>query len=212
MLRNALAGLTILTATAAISAEPATSTKHQAWTRAALARLPVAVADRAPERAGAKRAQLDALATAIAHESLTAPVAPRQWVAVLGAIGFRESALSIDIQNGICRPVDCDPKKVRGGGIVFRARSSFQLHENDHTRPVWDQLVGIENTAVQVATASKMAKVGHYRCARLGVPFPASVWRGFSGASCSFPHPGEQARTATYNLLLATPTPSGAAS
>jgi hypothetical protein len=210
MIRRLLVALTLLTATAALSAEPVA---HQAWTRAALARLPIAVADRVPERAGAKREQLDALATAMAHESLTAPVSPRQWVAVLGAIGFRESALSIDIQNGICRPVDCDPKKVTGGGIVFQARSSFQLHRNLHTEGAWAQLVGVENTAVQVAAASKMAKVGHYRCARLGVPFPASVFRGFAGSSCSFEHPGEKARISTFNFLMSTPTvKEGAAS
>jgi hypothetical protein len=86
------------------------------------------------------------------------------------------------------------------------------MHLNDHTRPVWDQLVGVENTAVQVATASKMAKVGHYRCARLGVPFPESVFRGYSGASCSFEHPGEKARVVTYRMLLATSLPKVEAS
>lgn len=202
MIGRLLTALALITATAAASAP--TVSKHEQWTRAALDRLPVAVADRAPERADAKRKQLDALAAAMAHESLTAPVAPRHWVAVLGAIGYRESALSLDIQNGSCRRFECDPRKLTGGGVKFQARSSFQLHENDHTRPVWDQLVGVENTAVQVAAASKMAKVGHYRCARLGVAFPESVWRGFAGGSCSFEHPGEKARTATYRLLLAT--------
>lgn len=194
--------LLLLTATAAASAP----TTHQAWTRAALARLPVAVADRTPERASSKREQLDALSAAIAHESLTAPVAPRHWVAVLGAIGYRESAFSLDVHNGLCLRHQCDPRKATGGGIEFRARSSFQLHANDFTRPVWDQLVGVEHTAVQVAAASKMAKVGHYRCARLGVPFPESVFRGYSGASCSFEHPGEKARVGTYRVLLATPS------
>lgn len=92
------------------------------------------------------------------------------------------------------------------------ARSNFQLHENDHTRPVWAQLVGVENTAVQVATASKMAKIGHYRCAKAGVPFPASVFRGYSGASCSFEHPGEKARIGTFRVLLSTPKPAGSGS
>jgi hypothetical protein len=203
-----LTALVLLTATAAAGAPNA----HQRWTRAALGRLPVATADRAPERAEAKRQQLDALSLAMAHESLTAPATPRQWVAVLGAIAFRESSLSLDVQNGVCRSFECDPKKSAGGGVVFQARSSFQLHANDHTRPVWDQLVGVENTAVQVATASKMAKVGHFRCARLGVPFPESVFRGYSGASCSFEHPGEKARVATYRMLLATSMPKVEAS
>lgn len=199
-MKRFLFALLLLTTTAWASAP----TPHEQWTRAALARLPVAVKDRA--RADEKRDQLDALALAIAHESLTAPVAPRQWVAVLGAIGFRESTLSLDVHAGQCLPHQCDVRKLPGGGIRFMARSSFQLHENDHTRPVWDQLVGVENTAVQVAAASKMAKVGHYRCARLGVSFPASAFRGYSGASCSFEHPGEKARIGTFQILMATPS------
>ncbi|HTJ17786.1 MAG TPA: hypothetical protein VL494_13495 [Steroidobacteraceae bacterium] len=199
MVKKALTGLMLLTATAYADAPSA----HVAWTRAALARLPIATADRS--RLDEKRQQLDALAVAMAHESETAPVTPRQWVAVLGAIGFRESTLSLDVQAGICLPHQCDALRHKDGSVEFRARSGFQLHLNDHTRPVWGQLVGLENTAVQVAAASKMAKVGHYRCARLGVPFPASVFRGYSGASCSWEHPGEKARIATYNLLLATP-------
>jgi hypothetical protein len=209
MVTRLLVGLAILLASAfALAASP----QHEAWARAALGRLPVTVADRSPERAGAKREQLDALATAMAHESLTAPVPPRQWVAVLGAIGFRESTFSLDVHAGKCAAWQCDVRKLPGGGVQFMARSSFQLHENDHTRPVWDQLVGVENTAVQVAAASKMAKVGHYRCSRLKVPFPQSVFRGFSGASCSFEHPGEKARLATYSLLLATAMPKAEAS
>lgn len=210
MIRQALIGLALLLVTALAFAD-ATS-KHEIWVRTALGRLPVAHRDRDPELAPAKSAQLDALAIAIAHESLTAPVAPREWASALGAIGFRESSLSLEIQNGTCRDFECDPRKLKGGGVEFRARSGFQLHLNDHTRPVWDQLVGVENTAVQVATASKMAKVGHFRCVRLGVPFPASVFRGFSGASCSFEHPGEKARTATYSMLLATAMPKAEAS
>jgi hypothetical protein len=208
VIRRLLTGLVLLT-TAAAASSP---TPHQAWTRAALGRLPVAVTDRAPELAEAKRAQLDAMALAMAHESLTAPVSPRQWVAVLGAIGFRESSFSLDVQAGKCANHQCDPRKLRGGSIEFRARSNFQLHQNDHTSPVWEQLIGVENTAVQVAAASKMAKVGHHRCARLGVSFPESVWRGFAGGSCSFEHPGEKARTATYLLLLQTATPKKEAS
>jgi hypothetical protein len=194
-----IVALCLLVTTAAFASTPSAE-----WTRAALARLPIAAADR--NRVDEKRDQLDALAIAIAHESEASPVTPRQWVAVLGAIGFRESTLSLDVQNGLCRDYQCDAHKHRDGSIEFRARSGFQLHENDHTRPVWDQLVGVENTAVQVATASKMAKIGHYRCAKLGVPFPASVFRGYSGASCSFEHPGEKARIATYNFLLSTPS------
>ncbi len=196
-----VAALALLTGSAAASAP----SSHELWTRAAIGRLPTYHGDRDVERASAKREQLDLLATAIAHESLTAPVAPRQWAAVLIAIGFRESTFSLDVHQGICARHQCDARVDRQGGVSFMARSSFQLHENDHTRPVWAQLIGVENTAVQVAAASKMAKVGHYRCARLGVPFPASVFRGYAGSSCSFEHPGEKARIATFNFVLTTP-------
>ncbi len=202
MLRRVLLAAPLLVATAALA-----STPHEAWTRAALGRLPVAVQDR--DRPEEKAHQLDALATAMAAETPPAGITPRQWVAVLGAIGYRESALSLDVHAGICKSHQCDARRDGQGGVSFLARSSFQLHENDHTRPVWAQLVGVEHTAVQVAAASRMAKVGHYRCSKLKVAFPASVFRGFSGASCSFEHPGEKARLATYNLLLATAVVKG---
>lgn len=206
MLRSALFGLVILVATAAVAAP----SSHEIWTRAALSRLPIAVQDRA--RLAEKARQLDALAAAMSDETPPAGITSRQWVAVLGAIGYRESAFGLDVHAGICRTHECDARKARDGSVSFMARSSFQLHENDHTRPVWVRLVGVENTAVQVAAASRMAKVGYYRCAKLKVAFPASVWRGYSGASCSFEHRGEKARTATYNLLLATAMPKAEAS
>lgn len=208
MVGRLLTALALLTATAAADS----TTPHCRWTRAAIGRLPVATVDRG--RLAEKAAQLDALAEAMATESQAAPagITPRQWVAVLGSIGFRESTFSLDVQAGICRSHQCDARKARDGSVSFLARSSFQLHNNKLIADSWERLVGVENTAVQVAAASRMAKVGHYRCAKLKVPFPASVFRGFAGSSCSFEHKGEKARAATYNLLLSTAMPKAEAS
>ena len=52
-----------------------------------------------------------------------------------------------------------------------RARSAWQLHKNLFTAPVWDQLHGIENTAIQVRAASDALKRAYFTCSHSGVPW-----------------------------------------
>ncbi len=168
---------------------------HAAWVRAAIESLPCFVEDRGDPD---KSAQLDAIAAAIADVSRDAPRPPREWAALLLTIGYHESAFSLRIQRGQCKPHECDNG---------RARSAWQLHKNLFTAPVWDQLHGLENTAIQVQTASEALKRAYFTCSRSGVPWLQATLNGYAGRRCSSEWPGLDQRVSTFSRLLRTSAP-----
>lgn len=168
---------------------------HAAWVRAAMDALPCYHEDRGnPD----KSAQLDAIAAAVAEVSRDAPRPPREWAALLLTIGYHESTFSLRIHRGECKPYECDHG---------RARSAWQLHKNLHTAPIWDQLHGIEHTAVQVQAASDALKRAYFTCSRSGVPWVQATLNGYAGRRCSAEWPGLDARVGTFNRLLRTSQP-----
>lgn len=174
-------------------------TNHAAWVRAAMDALPVFHEDRGDP---GKSAQLDAIAAAVAEVSRDAPRPPREWAALLLTIGYHESTFSLRIHRGECKPYECD----RG-----RARSAWQLHKNLYTAPIWDQLHGIEHTAVQVRAASDALKRAYFTCSRSGVPWLQGTLNGYAGRRCSAEWPGLDLRTATFNRLQRVSAPRKAA-
>ena len=168
---------------------------HAAWVRAAIESLPCFVEDRGDPD---KSAQLDAIAAAIADVSRDAPRPPREWAALLLTIGYHESTFSLRIHRGQCKPHECDNG---------RARSAWQLHKNLFTAPVWDQLHGIENTSIQVQTASDALKRAYFTCSRSGVPWLQATLNGYAGRRCSSEWPGLDQRVSTFNRLLRTSSP-----
>ena len=168
---------------------------HTAWVRAAMESLPTYVEDRGnPD----KTAQLDAIAAAIAEASKDAPRPPREWAALLLTIGHHESGFSLRIQRGECKPFECDHG---------RARSAWQLHKNLYTAPVWDQLHGIENTTIQVKTASEALKRAYFTCSGSGEPWLVATLNGYAGRRCGGDWPGLHLRMATFKRLLSTTAP-----
>lgn len=168
---------------------------HTAWVRAAMESLPTYVEDRGnPD----KTAQLDAIAAAIAEASKDAPRPPREWAALLLTIGHHESGFSLRIQRGECKPFECDHG---------RARSAWQLHKNLYTAPVWDQLHGIENTKIQVKTASEALKRAYYTCSGSGEPWLVATLNGYAGRRCGGDWPGLHLRMATFKRLVSTTAP-----
>jgi hypothetical protein len=162
---------------------------HSAWVRAAMESLPCFVEDRGDPD---KTAQLDAIAAAIAEVSRDAPRPPREWAALLLTIGYHESTFSLRIQRGQCKPHECDNG---------RARSAWQLHKNLFTAPVWDQLHGIENTAIQVRAASDALKRAYFTCSHSGVPWLQATLNGYAGRRCSAEWPGLDQRVSTFSHL-----------
>lgn len=168
---------------------------HAAWVRAAVDSLPRFVEDRGDAR---KDSQLAAIAAAVADVSRDAPRPPREWAALLLTVGYHESSFSLRIHRGECKPHECD----RG-----RARSAWQLHKNLFTEPVWEQLHGIENTAVQVRAASDALRRAYFTCSRSGVPWLQATLNGYAGRRCSSQWPGLDQRTTTFNRLQRIATP-----
>ena len=146
-----------------------------AATLAALLSLPVAVEDKANEY---KPAQYAALAHEIAKVKPPRGIGAKDWRALLIAVGAAETHYALRIMDGRCKPFECD----RG-----RARSSWQLHENLFTRPVWAELHGFTNLHIQVKTADEMLKRSWYQCAGHTRELPVAVQRtvlAFAGKPC----------------------------
>jgi hypothetical protein len=170
-------------------------TNHAAWVRAAMDALPCYVEDRNDPD---KSAQLDAIAAAVAEVSKDAPRAPQEWAALLLTIGYHESTFSLRIQRGQCKPYECDHG---------RARSAWQLHKNLFTAPVWDQLHGVENTAIQVRAASDALRRAFFTCSRSGMPWVQGTLNAYAGRRCSAEWPGLDQRVATFNHLRSVRLP-----
>ncbi len=169
---------------------------HAAWVRAALDALPCYHEDR--EALADKSDQLELIAASIAEASRDAPRPPREWAALLMTVGYHESAFSLRIQRGACRPHECD----RG-----RARSAWQMHKNVFTEPVWERLHGVEHTAVQVQAASQALKRAYFTCHRSGTPWLRATLNAYAGRRCGSEWPGLDQRLATFAALTRVSTP-----
>lgn len=197
--------LALLLVTAFAQAAPP---QHLAWTRAAIGSLPVFHEDR--DAAAAKSAQLDAIADAVAVNALPPEGIPRrEWAALVLAVGYAESTYSLRIHRGECRleKRECDAKRLKSGELVARAKSAWQMHANLFTDPVWEQLTGIENTAIQVTQASAMLRRGYHTCSRAGVPWQVATINGYAGRKCSAQWRGLGERLATQSRLLRVVAP-----
>lgn len=139
---------------------------------AAVLALPVYKDDLTDAR---KVPQLAALAREVSLLEPPAGVSRKDWRALVLAVGEAETGYSLRIMDGLCRPYECDHGK---------ARSPWQLHANDHTRPVWEQLQGFTTLHVQVQTASEMLKRSYFTCARSRAPFPQATLLAFAGKGC----------------------------
>jgi hypothetical protein len=156
---------------------------------AALLSLPQQAEDKAPELAEQKRAQLVAIADALADVADEQRItSKRDWAALVIAIGQAESGFSLRIHDGRCFKWECD----RG-----RARGPWQLHRYAEAVPVWEQMHGLDNIAVQVRVASARLRRGYYTC-RGGGDWLVATINGFAGRRCSLVWPGLEARVATW--------------
>lgn len=165
-----------------------------ASTLAALLALPIAHEDLTSEL---KPAQYAALASEIAKVKPPRGIGAKDWRALLIAVGAAETHYSLRIMDGGCKLFECD----RG-----KARSAWQLHENDFTRPVWVELHGFVNLHIQVKTADEMLKRSWYQCGSHARELPFAVnstLLAFAGRGCTVgtivPWSGLQLRT-TYWL------------
>lgn len=197
-MRKTLFVLPLLVATTALAQETPPPSKHLAWTRAALARVPVSKFDKTPERLAVRAEQLDAFAVEIARVSVKAPLAPQQWASLLVTQGSIETNFDSAVVNGQCLRFQCDPHLVKGV-VVFKAVGAFQQQLVSYVADTWPTAAG--NIPAQVDMADRTLRRSMTRCKPFA-SFPAHVFRAYSGGSCSFPVAREAERVATYQRLV----------
>lgn len=207
MVRRSLVALTLLSASAALATE-APPPQRVAWVRAALERAPVSKFDRTPERLEARAGQLDAFAREIARVAERAPLPASIWSSLLTAQGSIESNFDSAVVNGQCLAFQCDPHLVKGQR-VFKAVGAFQQQAVSYVADLWPTAAG--NIPAQVEMADRSLRRSLTRCKPFA-PFPAHVFRAYSGGSCSFPVAREAERVGAYLRALNTPAVKGEAS
>lgn len=179
-----LLALLLLVTTAAASAPG----DYQAWVRAAIASLPLYHEDAlTPE----KSAELDAVADAVAAESVRAPRSPREWSALVLTVARHESNLSSRIIRNDCKPRECDRGRARGFG---------QVHRNSLNGELWDSAPG--NVQAQAKLTSDALKRAYYTCSRSGVDWRAATLSAYAGQRCSARWNGLDVRLATFERLV----------
>jgi hypothetical protein len=131
-----------------------------------------------------KRAQLEAIAGAVASVAQTADEA-----AFLLAWGKSETNFSLRIHRGQCNAWECD------GG---RARGPWQAHKNGMPDERWEMMIGIENVEVQAQQAIRHARWALHACPHDRV---RGAFRVLAGRSCTSPIRGENERVSTFRWV-----------
>lgn len=146
-------------------------------TLAALLALPTYKEDRAPEHQERRQELLAAIAGPVSELSPPAGIDARDWRALVIAVGGAETHYSLRIvADGRCKPYECD----RG-----RARSAWQLQNNDHLRPVWEELgQGLSTIDVQVRAADQMLKRAYHQCRQAPGEWKYKTLMSFAGRGC----------------------------
>lgn len=155
--------------------------------------LPVFHEDKPAEFAEAKARQLRLFEESVAREAKDAPRLPREWAALMFAVLENETRGSLRIHEGRCKPRECD----RG-----RARGPWQNHRNTIIAPVWDKMVGVENTPIQAHAASEMLKRAYWTCQRFNPDWVAGTLSAYAGRSCHARWDGLAPRVASYRKFV----------
>jgi hypothetical protein len=149
--------------------------------------------DKGAEHLEAKAYQELLISEAVAKESIDAPRPPREWAALMLAVAENETHLNLRIHEGRCKPLECD----RG-----RARGPWQNHRNTIIAPVWDKMVGVQNTPVQAHAASEMLKRAYWTCQRFNPDWVSGTLRAYGGRSCFAQWNGLAPRLVSYKRFL----------
>ncbi len=138
-----------------------------------------------------KDAELEAVATAVHRESKGDP----RIAAMTLTIGRHESNYSSRICRSECRGRECDPRRLKGGALEYRARGCFQMHRNGITDAEWAALKGPGTIDAQVKEATRRVRSAFATCKKQGA---LGAIRAYAGRGCESPLKDEAARLATY--------------
>jgi len=175
------AALLVLLTLAAFGFVAGVAHGSESATLCALRALPVAAEDRF---AAGKPEQLTAIAAAVERHGRT-----RTERAFVIAWGWHESAYSMRIGSGRCRPLECD----RG-----RARGPWQNHRLMLTDEQWDRLHGLEHVDAQAAEAVRRARSALAQCGGI----VRQAYAVLSGRGCGASLPDLDRRMSSFNSVL----------
>lgn len=186
--------LALIVSTAAASA----STPLESFTRRCVQSLPVFTEDRDYVD---KAEQLDAIAVAVAHQSVAPPggIAPRAWAALMLSVAYAESGLSERVQRGDFKPHEADAHMVKGVR-VHQARGLWQNHRNQNNASLWERANG--DVEAQAQMADQGLRASYWLCAKSGVPWAQATINANAGLRCGATWPGLDKRIATFNGLV----------
>lgn len=168
----------------------------------AIASLPTYHEDVGDHLVEQKRAQAQMIATAIdeAVEQVQDrwPDSKRELAALMLAVAWHETRLSLRIHDGRCKPLECD----RG-----RARGLWQLHvHRSLPRERWLTVAGLTEAATK--SAAREAAIALVRSRRMcavatrGRDWVGATLTAYAGRGCGGRLPDLQARIRTYRRLL----------
>jgi hypothetical protein len=184
-----LLALWVLLLTAMAAAAPS----HVAWTRRAIAELPLFHEDR---EAPGKAEQLDEIAGLVADSKPPEGWTRREWASLLLTIARHESQLSLRIQAGNCKPRECDHGKAAG---------LWQQHEFSWNEAVWEALPG--NLPLQVQVAGESLRRAFLTCKGAKVPRVQATMSAYAGQGCAAEWKGLDERLKTFAKLMAVKQP-----
>lgn len=177
-------GLVALALAMVLSARIAKAAPSDGPIMRALLSLPTFHEDTGAEHAQEKRAQLITVANAIG----AAAKGDKDLAAMLVTVAYHESAMSLRIHAGQCKPSECDH------GL---AASIFQLHSSKRI-PLdeWATLASLDPEATKLAAkrAAQMLIGARYICGR----DPARIMTSFAGLRCDAPWAGLAPRLQTF--------------
>jgi len=196
MVKKALIALMLLVSTAAFAGE---GSRHAAWTRAALERLPQTPDDRV---SASRPVELDALANSIAAVSQSAPRSPREWTALMLAVGSNETNFAGRLLRGECRLErrECDSVRRKDGTWFARARGWGQVHRNSQNAALWD--TAETDIEAQTKLVDQRLRSAYWTCARSGEPWVRATLNAYLGVRCGANWPGLAKREATYAAVV----------
>lgn len=172
---------------------------------AAYTSLAVAYVDRAPELVPAKTVQSFDVVVGVTEGSEWQrkrwPGDVKELAAASLALGHHESAFSLDISNGICKPYQCDmlrgvPQSISNWQFKASPKGATQLY-------IWE--LARTNVNIAAREAARLLTNARLRCASLelaGFDWPTMVFAAYSGRGCRGTFRGIQARVATVRRLM----------
>lgn len=136
------------------------------------------------------------------------PLGKAELAAMLVTLGWWESRYARHVQLGKCGRAECDPVRLRGGRVVHRARSYWQIQAS-FAVPVgeWRGIAGDDGLATTERAAWAAARVvarSYGRCRARGARhgWEVGVVSGYAGATtCGWSGAGR--RVAFYRRILA---------